>query len=90
MSYSLSVVAYLGNREDASMPKVLWGSLGRMLEESLGMLHVDFMSLIRRLSNFLMFRIEKGVAYSMPKQMTVLRIFIFCCSDKGGSSKVVF
>ena len=53
MSCTLSVVAYLGSRENASMPNVLWGRWARMLRESLGMLHIDLVSLMS-LSNFLL------------------------------------
>jgi hypothetical protein len=42
VSCSLNIVAYLGRKENSSMPNVLWGSWARMLGESLGMLHVDF------------------------------------------------
>ena len=42
VSCSLNVVAYLGRKENVSMPNVLWGSWARMLGESLGMFHVDF------------------------------------------------
>ena len=51
---SLSVVAYLGSRENASMPNISQDSQARMSRESLGMLHMDFVELMRSLSNFLM------------------------------------
>ena len=54
MGSSLSVVAYIGSWENASMPNVSWGSWTRMLGESLAMLHIDFVSLMRRISSFLM------------------------------------
>ena len=54
VSCLLSVVAYLGNRENASILNISQGSWEKMLGESLGMLHMDFVSLMRSLSNFLM------------------------------------
>ena len=60
MICSLSVVTYLGSRENASMPIILWGRWARMLKESLGMLHMDFVSLMRSSSGFLMSRTKKG------------------------------
>ena len=61
MSYLLSVMAYL---ENTSMLNVSQGGLARMLRESLGMLHImDFVSLIKSLSNFLMFGTGNRAAY---------------------------
>ena len=40
MNCLLNVVAYLGSRENASMPNVLQGSWARILGVSLGILHV--------------------------------------------------
>ena len=53
MSCSLSVVAHLGSGENVSMLNVSQGSRARILKESLEMLHVDFVSLMRSLSSFL-------------------------------------
>lgn len=44
VSCSISVVAYLGGRENASKLNILWGRWARMLGESLGMLHMNFVS----------------------------------------------
>ena len=62
MGSSLSVVAYIGSWENASMPNVSWGSWTRMLGESLGMLHINFVSLMRRISSFLMSWIKRKAA----------------------------
>ena len=62
MSYLLCVVAYLGSRENASMLNASQGSWARMLGESLGMLLMDFVSLMRSLSSFLMSMTKKSVA----------------------------
>ena len=60
---SLSVVAYIGSWENASMPNVSRGGWTRMLGESLGMLHIiDFVSLMRRISNFLMSGLKRKAA----------------------------
>ena len=60
MSYLLSVMAYL---ENTSMLNVSQGGLARMLRESLGMLHMDFVSLIKSLSSFLMFGTGNRATY---------------------------
>lgn len=52
------MVAYLGRREITSIPNVCWGRLAR-LGESLGMLHMNFDSLMRSLSS--LSGMEKGV-----------------------------
>jgi hypothetical protein len=88
---SLSVVAYLGRREStfSNLPR---GSSVKILRKSLGMLQMDLVSLMSRLSIFLMSGIEKGAtqkAYSMPRRMIELRILIFCCKEDGERSKVV-
>ena len=59
MSCSLSVVAYLGSKQNASILNGSQGSWARMLGESLEMLHMDFLSLMRSLSRFLMFGTNK-------------------------------
>ena len=59
MCCSLSVVAYLGSRENASLLNVLEGRPARMLGGSLGMLHVDFVSLVKSLSSFLISRTKE-------------------------------
>ena len=59
VSCSLSVVAYLGSKENASILNGSQGSWARMLGESLEMLHMDFLSLMRSLSTFLMFGTNK-------------------------------
>lgn len=64
-----------------------------MLRELLGMLYMDFVSLMRRLFNFLMFETKKDAdykTYSMLRGMIELRIFIFGCSNAGNSSKAMF
>lgn len=58
---SLSVVAYLGRRENISILNVSMGSCVKMLGESMGMLQMDNVSLIRSLSSFLILGTEKGV-----------------------------
>ena len=55
MSCSLSVVIYLGSKNNASMLNVPHDSWARMLGECLGMLHMNFVSLMRSLSSFSMF-----------------------------------
>ena len=47
MSCSLSVVAYLGRRENISILNVSMGSCVKMLGESMGMLQMDHVSLIK-------------------------------------------
>ena len=59
MSCSLSVTTYLGSKENVSISNVLWGSWARMLVESLVMLHMDFVTLMRSFSSFLMFGTQK-------------------------------
>ena len=87
----IHLVPYLGSRENASMLNVSRGSWARMWRELLGMLHMDFVSLMRRLFHFLMFETKKDAeckTYSMLMGIE-LRIFIFGCSYAGNSSKAM-
>lgn len=61
MSCSISMVAYIGRRENVSILKVSYGSYVKMLHESSGTLHLVFVALTRSLSNFLTSRTRKGV-----------------------------
>lgn len=91
VSCSLSVMIYLGSRENALMPIGFWGSWARS-KESLGMLHMNFVSLIRTLSNFLMFGTKQWSTYKtylMSRRIIVFRIFTFCCSDADNSNRAV-
>ena len=49
VSCLLSVVTYLGSKEDTSMMNVSWGSWARMLGESLVLSHMGLESLMRSL-----------------------------------------
>lgn len=54
MSCSLSVVVCLGSRENASNPNASRGRCVKMLGESIGMLQMDLVILMRGLCSFLM------------------------------------
>ena len=62
MSCSLNVVSHFWSRENTSMSNSSRDSRVRMLREFLGMLHVDFGSLMWSFFNFMVFWKVKGAA----------------------------
>lgn len=62
MSWSRGVVAYLGRKEKALVPKVSLASYGRMVGVLWARLHVIFVRLMRSLLIFMILSVEKGVA----------------------------
>lgn len=53
-------MAYLGRKEKASIPNVFRGSCVKILGESHGMLHMNFLKLMRSLFSFVMIGPERG------------------------------
>lgn len=60
---------YLGRMENALIMKVSQGRV-RMLEESLGMLHIIIVSLMMSLYNVFKFGIEKGATWNAYQYMS--------------------
>lgn len=56
-------MVYLGRMENALIMKVSQGRV-RMLEESLGMLHIDIVSLMMSSYNVFIFGTEKGATWN--------------------------
>lgn len=68
------------------------GSWVKILGESFGMLHIDFVSFMSNLSSIMASRTTKGIAenaYPMLGRMIVLRILFVCCSEVGERSRAM-